>query len=209
MPDSGSLIEQPVAPSTGAALIRELGFWTVVREDLKAHQTEGALKTLFTPGFQAVFVYRFGTWTDTIRFRPLAMVMNAVQFLGHVFIRNIYGIELQKSVQAGRRLVIGHQSGIVIHKLAKLGDDVLIRQNVTFGIGTGWTPGEGPVIGSRVSFSPGVVVIGNVTIGDDVSIGPNCVITQDVPSNRTLFVPPPRVVPKAGIVQSDPDTDEN
>ena len=39
---------------------------------------------------------------------------------------------------------------------------------------------------------------GNVVIGDDVSIGPNCTITTNVPSNRTLFVPPPRAMPKAG-----------
>ncbi|MEL6415965.1 MAG: hypothetical protein AAFQ15_13580, partial [Pseudomonadota bacterium] len=70
--------------------------------------------------------------------------------------------------------------------------------NVTFGMGNDWTPGVGPVIGNRVEFSPGVVLVGNLTIGDDVSIGPNCTVTMNVPSSRTLFVPPPRTMPKQG-----------
>ncbi|MFN3912893.1 serine O-acetyltransferase [Hyphomonas sp.] len=188
--------EPPLAALMGKDLIRTAGFWNVVTEDYHHHQ-----RGIFQPGLQAVWVYRFGTWSDTIRFRPLGILMKALHAAGHVFIRNVYGIELRKTVQAGRRLRIGHQSGIVVHEYAKIGDDVTIRQNVTFGVGIDWVVGEGPVIGSRVSFSPGVVVIGNVTIGDDVSIGPNCVITQDVPSNRTLFVPPPRALPKAETVK--------
>ncbi|OZB19935.1 MAG: hypothetical protein B7X55_02040 [Rhodobacterales bacterium 34-62-10] len=186
----------PAEPLRGKDLIRDAGFWNVVREDFRTHR-----KDIFLPGFQAVLVYRFGTWTDTIGFRPLALAMKAIHYFAYVFVRNVYGIELRRTIQAGRRFEIGHQSGIVVHEFARIGDDVVIRQNVTFGIGTSWAWGEGPTIGSRVSFSPGVVVIGNITIGDDVSIGPNCVITQDVPSGRTLFVPPPRAVPKADTVK--------
>lgn len=191
--------EKPLRPLMGSELIREAGFWSIVKEDFRTHR-----KDIFLPGFQAVFVYRFGTWTDTIGFRPLALVMKVFHYLAYVFVRNVYGIELRKTIQAGRRFEIGHQSGIVVHEFARIGDDVVIRQNVTFGIGTSWAWGEGPTIGSRVSFSPGVVVIGNVTIGDDVSIGPNCVVTQDVPPGRTLFVPPPRVLPKADAVGEKP-----
>lgn len=206
MPDTDPPTEKPASPLVGKELIRKMGFWKVVREDFWTHHQDGFLKNLCLPGFQAVFVYRFGTWADTIGFRPLAAVVKGLYFFAYIFVRNLYGIEFRKTIQAGRRLLIAHQSGIVIHQLATIGDDVTIRQNVTFGMGTVWTPDQGPVIGSRVSFGPGVVVIGNVTIGDDVSIGPNCVVSSDVPANRALFVPPPRALPKADTVKDSSDT---
>ena len=177
----------------GSSLIRKMGFWSVVAEDYRTHR-----KKLLTPGFQAMFVYRFGTWVDTIKFKPIYFAMNLLWHGMYRWVRNFYGIELEKTVQAGRRLELGHQHGIVIHAFATIGDDVLIRHNVTFGMGNDWTPGVGPVIGNRVEFSPGVVLVGNIQVGDDVSIGPGCVVTTNVPSSRTLFVPPPRVMPKAG-----------
>jgi len=177
----------------GSDLIRERGFWRVVREDFRAHR-----RMALAPGFHAIVVYRFGTWVDTIRFKPLYIIPNIIWHLAYRWIRNFYGIEMEKTVKAGRRLELGHQHCIVIHANATIGDDVLIRHNVTFGMGNEWIQGVGPVIGDRVEFSPGVVVVGNITIGDDVSVGPNCTVTTNVPSNRTLFVPPPRVMPKQG-----------
>jgi serine O-acetyltransferase len=176
----------------GADLIRAVGFWKIVAEDFRINEGH-----LAWAGFQAMFVYRFGTWTDLIRFRPLQRFMRLLYRLGHIWVRNLYGIELERTVKVGRRLRLAHQHGIVIHVFAEIGDDVLIRHNVTFGAGAFWTDEGGPKIGSRVSFGPGTVVAGNVQIGDDVSIGPNCTITTDIPANRSVFVPPPRVLPKA------------
>lgn len=90
---------------------------------------------------------------------------------------------------------IGHQHGIVIHKYARFGDDCVLRQGVTLGVGNEWIKGRGPVIGNNVSFGVGAVILGNVKIGDNVQIGPNCVVMNDVPANRSLFVSPPRVLP--------------
>ena len=42
----------------------------------------------------------------------------------------------------------------------------------------------------------GAVVMGHVRIGDNVQIGPHCVVTSDVPADRVLFVAAPRVLPK-------------
>ena len=183
----------PVSGAKGSELIRERGFWRVVREDFRTHR-----KMALAPGFHAIVVYRFGTWVDTLRFKPFYFLLNIIWHLAYRWVRNFYGIEMEKSVKAGRRLELGHQHCIVIHANATIGDDVLIRHNVTFGMGNDWIEGKGPVIGNRVEFSPGVVLVGNITIGDDVSIGPNCTVTTNVPSNRTLFVPPPRVMPKQG-----------
>jgi len=183
--------EEKADSPKGADLIRALGFWKVVGEDYRTHR-----KKLLTPGFQSMFVYRFGTWVDTIKFKPIYLPLNLLWHLMYRWVRNFYGIELEKTVQIGRRLELGHQHGIVIHAFATIGDDVLIRHNVTFGMGAEWAPGVGPVIGDRAEFSPGAVIVGNIEIGDDVSVGPNCTVTTNVPSGRILFNPPPRVMPK-------------
>ncbi len=192
--------ETTPASLKGGELIRAVGFWRIVAEDFRRHD-----KRLLAPGFQALAVYRFGTWADGVRFKPFRWPLSAIYLVAERFVRNVYGIEMRRTVKAGRRLLLAHQHGIVIHALAEIGDDVTIRHNVTFGAGVEWT-WSGPKIGDRVSVSPGVVVVGDVSIGDDVSIGPNCTVTTNVPSGRTLFVPPPRSIPNAAAQDAAPET---
>lgn len=115
--------------------------------------------------------------------------------LGHWICKAVYGIELARSARIGRRFLIGHQGAIVIHRHGTFGDDCVVRQGVTLGVSTEMVKGQGPVIGNNVSFGVGCVIVGNVRIGDNVQIGPNCVVTTDVPSDRVLFVAPPRILP--------------
>lgn len=186
-------------------MLKAVGLRAVIGEDLRQHRG-GWLK----PGFQALLVHRLGVFSSVCR-QPLRAALLIVSKVGFLLCRNVYGIELPRSVNVGRRLELGHQHGIVIHTHARIGDDCVIRQGVTFGAGIGWIEGQGPVIGNRVHFGVGTVVVGNVTIGDDVTIGPNCVISRDVPANCTLFVPPPRMIPKqtpepSASLGSDPES---
>lgn len=174
----------------GSELITKIGFWKIIAEDFHANGGK-----LFYAGFQAMFWYRYGTWAAKFTFKPIRWPLMVPYAVCQRFVQLVFGIELVRTARVGRRLCLGHQHGIVIHHLAEVGDDVIIRHNVTFGMGAEWT-WKGPIIGDRVSFSPGVIVIGDVTIGNDVSVGPNCVISTDVPANRNLFVPPPRSFPK-------------
>lgn len=179
----------------GPELIRELGLRAVLAEDFRTHGRDPTV-----PGLHALLIYRIGTWSRTLR-RPMRWVASLIYRLGFQFCRNVYGIELRQSVTIGRRFQIGHQHGIVIHRFATFGDDCIIRQGVTLGIASEdrWEKGVGPVIGNNVSFSPGAVVIGNVKIGDNVQIGPNCVVTADVPADRILFMASPRVLPREAL----------
>jgi serine O-acetyltransferase len=167
-----------------------MGLWAVLREDCRTHRGKWT-----EPGLHAIWMHRVGVYATTA-ITPLRWALTVFYYFCHIFCRNFYGIELPRTIQIGRRLQIGHQNGIVIHSSARIGDDCIIRQCVTFGVGNEWIPGKGPIIGNNVTFGVGTVVMGNITIGDNVSIGPNCVISSDVPSNRSLFVPPPRVLPK-------------
>jgi serine O-acetyltransferase len=114
------------------------------------------------------------------------------------FVRNCCGIELPHTARVGRRFLIGHQSGIVIHHNAVIGDDCLVRQNVTIGAGTASNADRAPRLGNGVEIGAGAAIIGPVTIGDHVRIGPNAVVTMNVPAGSIVVAPPPRVIVPPG-----------
>jgi serine O-acetyltransferase len=159
-----------------------------LREDLERHRGEWS-----RPGFQALAVHRFGTYARTRRGLS-GKVARKVHRMLFRLVRNFYGIELPATTQIGRRLLLGHQHGIVIDEHAVIGDDCVVRHNVTMGAGARHWTTEAPRLGDRVSISPGVVIIGNVHIGDDVQIGPNALVTTDVPAGAMVFEKPTRVL---------------
>ena len=195
-----SIFTRLLLRSTGAwsrapnPLVAEMGLVRLLREDLRRHGLD-----LLCPGFKAVAVYRFGAWARTLPVLPrvLLLVLHGVLFRR---VRDHYGIEIYSTARIGRRLLIGHQNGIVIHRFATFGDDCLIRQGVTFGeAGLGrdnFAAGLGPVVGDNVDIGAGAVIIGNVRIGDRVNIGPNAVVMTDVPAAATVFAPPSRIMPR-------------
>jgi serine O-acetyltransferase len=152
------------------------------------------------PGLHAVLVYRFGFWQRGLP-KALRLLLFPIYILMYWFVRNMYGIELPATARIGRRFWIAHQSGIVIHLFAEIGDDCLIRQNVTLGAaGEDWR--RGPKLGDRVEVGAGAVIIGGVNIGDDVRVGPNAVVMTNVPAGARVvatpsrIIPPPRAVPE-------------
>jgi serine O-acetyltransferase len=178
----------------GQELVRQLGFWQTVKEDYATHNQRDWTK----PGFRALLVYRFGTWRLGSNSKLLRGLTWFIYINLYRFVRNVYGIEVFYTAKIGRRLFIAHQGGIIIHKDATIGDDCHIRQGVTIG-NAGNEDGlelEGPIIGDRVTFGAGSVSIGNLKIGNDVTIGPNCVLVKDIPDNTTAFIPPARILPK-------------
>lgn len=90
-----------------------------------------------------------------------------------------YGMEIGLETIIGKHLMIPHPIGIVIGKGCKLGDNCKIYQNVTIGRKNG----EYPCIGNDVVIYPGAVVVGSVKIGDNVIVGANAVVLDDLPNN--------------------------
>lgn len=154
------------------------------REDLVANRGQ-----FFGPGFQALAVYRFGTWCSR-QDGVFGWLVNKIYTLAYLFVRNVYGVEIPQSAVIGRRLWLPHAAGVVISPQAQIGDDCMIRQNVTIGrFGFGRTR-EAPVpkLGNMVMVGPGAVIVGGVTVGDGARIGPNAVVMTDVPPGASAFV---------------------
>jgi serine O-acetyltransferase len=111
-------------------------------------------------------------------------------------VRNRYGIELPYSATLGRRVIIEHQSCIVIHGNSVLGDDCIIRQGVTLGNRSLDKPLEAPILGRGVNIGAGAKILGNIRIGDHASIGANAVVLTDVPAHAAAVGIPARIIPR-------------
>jgi|SRR3954464_13142405 serine O-acetyltransferase len=166
-----------------------LSLITQIVEDWQAHDRD-----VTRPGFQALAVHRFGTWRMGIGPKALRAPLSVLYRVLFRSVRNLYGIELPYTARVGRRVIIEHQSGIVIHGHAEIGDDCIIRQDVTLGNRNSDRPLEAPRLGRGVSVGAGAKVLGPVHIGDGAKIGANAVVCDDIPAGAVALGVPARVV---------------
>jgi serine acetyltransferase len=167
-----------------------LRLWQQVREDWVAHDRDWT-----KPGFRAVAVHRFGVWRMQLQTKVLRAPCTVIYGFLYRYVRNVYGIELPYTVQLGRRVIIEHQGGIVIHGYCQIGDDSIIRQGVTLGLRYLDRPTEAPQLGDRVNVGAGAVILGKVTIGSDAAIGANAVVLDSVPARYTAVGIPAKLLP--------------
>jgi serine O-acetyltransferase len=163
-----------------------IGFFALLREDCKTHGG------LFEQGFWALAVHRFGNWRMSLPrlIRPLFTWKYRFMFK---WIEWTCGITLPYTVIVGRRVHIWHHGGMILHA-ARIGDDVHIRQNTTFGIARKDRLHELPTLEDRVDLGCGVAVLGAVTIGHDSVIGANAVVLKDVPPRSVAVGVPAKVI---------------
>lgn len=70
-----------------------------------------------------------------------------------------------------------------------MGENCQIYQQVTIG-----NNGGIPTIGNNVEICAGAKVIGPITIGDDVVIGANSVVTKNIPSHSVVVGIPAKII---------------
>jgi len=170
-----------------------IGLLELLKEDRLTH---GRL-ALARPGFHALVVHRLTTWRRHGRGHFALRRLVGLLTLPLTFVvRAVYGIEIGVDTEIGRRIEIWHQNGMVIGA-ARIGDDCVLRHNVSIAPTSG--DSAAPVIGDRVNIGTGVVIIGPITIGDDTRIGPNAVVTRNVPPGSLVVAPPARILPAPGV----------
>ena len=85
--------------------------------------------------------------------------------------------------------------GIFISQEASIGENCVIYQQVTVGSNNLKNSRGGyPVIGNNCLIGAGAKIIGGVIIGNDVRIGANTVIVQNIPDSCTVVLEKPRVI---------------
>ena len=158
-----------------------------LKEDFKTYKGDWSRQ-----GFWVMVVYRFGCWRYTIKSGLLRKPFSLLYKIFYKFIQVITGIELPCEVAVGKNFRIDHFGGIIISGFASFGDNCVIRDGVTVGLRRVDDP-VAPQIGNNVDIGTGAKVLGGITIGDDVVIGANAVVLEDVPSNSIAVGVPARI----------------
>ena len=100
--------------------------------------------------------------------------------------------------QIGERVSFSHGGiGVIIHPMAKIGNDCLIGAGVV--IGNRFPDAAAPKIGNNVYIGVGAKILGGVSIGDNSMIGANAVVTDNVPEGCVAVGVPAKVVGKTRI----------
>ncbi len=105
-------------------------------------------------------------------------------------------IQIPPSTEIGEGFYIGHLGSIVINPAARLGKNVNIAAGVTIGQENRGKRMGTPTIGNNVWIGTNAVIVGKITIGDDVLIAPLSYVNFDVPSHSIVLGNPAEILPR-------------
>lgn len=171
-----------------------------IAADLFRYDGERGLRALLRtmwrePGLRIMVYKRLAVWSRMVC-PPLYIVF---RYLFGALCRRCC-VEMSINMRVGVGIYISHCHGITLHRDCVLGDNVNISQNVTIGqTNRGGYKGI-PSIGSKVYVGPGAVVAGKVTVGNNVLVSANSLVTRDVPDNSVVVGVPAQNVSDYGAV---------
>jgi len=142
----------------------------------------------FNLGLHAVLLYRLGRWLQLHHLGPLAVLSSYVSSV-------VTGAQISPRASIGAGLRVYHPHGVTIGAGAILGRDCTLTHGNM--IGTFGASDDRPVIGDRLDAATGAKILGRITVGDKVTVGPNAVLIHSVPSDVTVLGNPARIVLRA------------
>jgi serine O-acetyltransferase len=143
------------------------------------------------PGLKAILIYRIAhlLWELNMPFIP--------RYLSEVA-RELTGVEIHPGAEIGSDFFIDHGSGVVIGETAEIGNNVTMYQGVVLG-GVSTDPVKRhPTVGDDVVIGTGAKLLGAIKIGNNVKIGANSVVVNDVPDNSVVVGVPGRIISREG-----------
>ncbi|MGC7559792.1 serine O-acetyltransferase [Pasteurella sp. PK-2025] len=143
--------------------------------------------------FNAIFFYRIANAILNIKSDNPIYQYNKYQYALFLSSKGklLSGAEINPYARIGDRFVLDHGIGTVIGETAEIGDDAYILGGVILGAkGISSNPREPrhPKIGNNVQIGSFAKLFGKINIGNNVFIGSNCTITEDIPDNHIVTV---------------------
>jgi serine O-acetyltransferase len=152
-------------------------------------------------------------YTDIIRTYPFMIAITIQRFAKILYdykiptypreltelAHSMTGIDINPGASIGKYFFIDHGTGVVIGETCNLGQWVRIYQDVTLGVlhfeKDATNPGiikkdykRHPDIGNNVVIGAGAKILGPIKIGNNVNVGANSWIQEDVPDHTTVFI---------------------
>ncbi len=104
-----------------------------------------------------------------------------------------YGFQIYPETEIGEGFYLGHWGMVVINPKVKIGKNCNIAQGVSIAQSNRGKFKGSPIIGDEVWIGPNAVLVGGITIGNNVIIAPNSYVTEDVPDNCMVMGNPCRI----------------
>lgn len=136
------------------------------------------------------YIYLFRVNKKVTKLNPLFLIYR-------IWFKNIsvkYNIQIPIKTKIGSGLFINHFGGIIVNHDAVIGENCNICQGVTIGNTSRGKFKGTPKIGNRVYIGANSVVVGQITIGNDVLIAPLSYVNFDIPDNAVVMGNPAKIV---------------
>lgn len=143
------------------------------------------------PGIKAVLLYRIAHF-----FFKLGMPF-IPRYISDIA-RELTAIEIHPGAEIGSDFFIDHGAGVVIGETAEIGNNVTIYSGVVLGGTSLERKKRHPTVGNNAVIGTGAKLLGPIKLGDNVTVGANSVVVNDIPSNSIVVGVPGRIVSKKG-----------
>jgi len=138
--------------------------------------TAGKLKTFFSDGTSAIFLYRLMQYFNHMGLMPVAIIFQYINKL-------INGCLIGLKANFGAGLVLVHPIGIVINSSVIGGENIILQSSVVIGE----NKGKSPQLANNIIVGSGAKLLGDIFIHNNVSIGANAVVLKSVAENQKAF----------------------
>lgn len=148
------------------------------------------IKLLSHSGFQLVFLFRISSFLRRNRLRFFSFLLDKIAY-------HLFHAEIRSTAKIGPGFVVNHTVGIVVGGKVVAGKNLSIRQNTTLGgsnnkrIGGDITQ---PVIGDNVTIGANCVIAGPIMIGDGSYISSMSFVNRNIPAEEVWGGVPARKI---------------
>ncbi|TYK64778.1 serine O-acetyltransferase [Colwellia echini] len=143
---------------------------------------------LFNKGFKFSFWMRLAKHYDSnplLRFFPKFMFS---------YYKRVFVSDINYRADIGEAFCIRHVFATTFGENVVIGRNFTIVHSVTIA----GKNGHFPVIGDNVYLGAGSCVLGGITIGNNVVVGANAVVTKDIPDNAVVVGNPSKIISYKG-----------
>ena len=147
------------------------------------------------PGFKAIAIYRISHILYNLGYKVQARFISE---LAH----SMTGIDIHPAAKISYPCFIDHGTGIVVGETSKIGKRAKIYQSVTLGAVSLSNAKElrgvvrHPQLGDDVTLYAGASLLGPIKVGNNVTIGSNVFLTEDVGDNMRVVIGKPELIYK-------------
>ena len=123
---------------------------------------------------------RLTVWTCLFYFsKKDIFILSLLVRILHKAVSIMCSIDLHYSTRIGKGLMIHHGFGLVVHRNAVIGNNVVLRNGVVIGVkDVGLS--KAPVVGDGVVIGAHAVLLGDIHIGNHATIGAGSVVLSNV-----------------------------